>query len=93
MKNPSYALLFTVMLAMPASAMSADISHGKSLQQKNCMSCHDDGMYTREDRFIKDLSGLRTQVQRCESTLGLTWFDEDVDDVTAYLNKQFYKFK
>lgn len=90
------SLLATLTLLLSAAAMTtqaANIKNGKKLQQKNCMSCHDDGMYTREDRFIKDLSGLRTQVQRCESTLGLTWFDEDVDDVTAYLNKQFYKFK
>ena len=75
------------------TTQAADIKNGKKLQQKNCMSCHDDGMYTREDRFIKKLSSLRSQVQRCESTLGLTWFDEEIDDVTAYLNKQFYNFK
>jgi len=22
----------------------------------------------------------------------LTWFDEEIDDVTAYLNNQFYRF-
>jgi cytochrome c2 len=90
------SLLVTLTLLSSAAAMTthaADIKNGKELQQKNCMSCHDDGMYTRENRFIKDLPGLRTQVQRCESTLGLKWFDEDVDDVTAYLDKQFYKFK
>ncbi len=27
------------------------------------------------------------------STLGLKWFDEEIDDVTAYLNKTFYQFK
>ena len=75
------------------TTQAADIKNGKKLQQKNCMSCHDDSMYTREDRFIKKLSSLRSQVQRCESTLGLTWFDEEVDDVTAYLNKKFYNFK
>ena len=90
------SLPVTIMLFLAVAAtatQAADVKHGKQLQQKNCMSCHDDGMYTREDRFIKNLSGLRSQVQRCESTLGLTWFDEDVDAVTAYLNKKFYKFK
>jgi CxxC motif-containing protein (DUF1111 family) len=90
------SLLVTLTLLLgvaTATTQAADIKNGKKLQQKNCMSCHDDGMYTREDRFIKKLSSLRGQVQRCESTLGLTWFDEEIDDVTAYLNKQFYNFK
>jgi hypothetical protein len=81
------------LLGASSTLLAADIKNGKKLQQKNCMSCHDDGMYTRDERRVKDLSALRTQVQRCESTLGLTWFDEEVDDVTAYLNKSFYKFK
>jgi len=93
MKPISRISLLLCLVAGVTTAQAADIKHGKQLQQKNCMSCHDDGMYTREDRFIKKTSSLRTQVQRCESTLGLKWFDEDVDDVTAYLNKTFYHFK
>lgn len=88
-----YSLLTLCLLAPMTGLQAADIKHGKDLQEKHCMSCHDDGMYTREDRFINKLSSLRTQVQRCESTLGLKWFDEDVDAVTAYLNKKYYKFK
>ena len=92
MKNHSYALLFTVMFALPVSTMAADISNGKSLQQENCMTCHDDGVYTRSDRRITTMEGLNKQVKRCELTLGLQWFDEDVNDVAGYLNESFYKF-
>lgn len=92
MKNHSYALLFTVMFAIPVSAMAADISNGKSLQQKNCMSCHDDGVYTRSDRRVTTMEGLTKQVKRCELSLGLQWFDDDINDVTGYLNESFYKF-
>ena len=92
MKNHSYTLLFAIMLAIPVSGVAADISHGKSLQQENCMSCHDDGVYTRNDRRVTTLDGLSKQVKRCEQTLGLQWFDDDIKDVTAYLNESFYKF-
>ncbi|MGB5179757.1 MAG: cytochrome c [Gammaproteobacteria bacterium] len=92
--NKPLLIVISLCLAIASSPLlAADIKNGRQLQQKNCMSCHDDSMYTRDNRRINDLSGLRTQVQRCESTLGLTWFDEEVDDVTAYLNKSFYKFK
>ena len=93
MKKTLITLITLCLAATSNSLLAADVKNGKKLQQKNCMSCHDDSMYTRDDRFIKKESSLRTQVQRCESTLGLTWFDEEVDDVTAYLNKSFYHFK
>lgn len=75
------------------SPAGADTSNGQKLHDANCMKCHDDGMYTREDRFIKDRKALRTQVQRCELNLGLQWFDEQIDDVTNYLDQTYYKFK
>jgi predicted lipase len=93
MKKILIPLMTLCLVATSHSALAADVNNGKKLQQKNCMKCHDDGMYTRDDRFIKNESSLRTQVQRCESTLGLTWFDEEVNDVTAYLNQSFYHFK
>ncbi len=87
------ALLMTGLLALSSNSQAVDTSHGKSLQQKNCMSCHDDGMYTRNERKVTTREGLTKQVKRCELTLGLQWFDEDVDDVAGYLNESFYKFK
>jgi hypothetical protein len=92
--NKPLLTLATLGLVITCQAPSAaDIETGKQLQQKNCMSCHSDAMYTRDDRFIKSLSSLRTQVQRCESTLGLKWFDDEIDAVTDYLNNAFYHFK
>ena len=73
--------------------LAIDINHGKMLQQKNCMSCHDDGMYTRENPRVTTHDALHSQVQRCETTLDLKWFPEDVDAVTEYLNQTFYKFQ
>jgi cytochrome c553 len=92
MKNPSYSLLFAIVFAIPASGMAADTGHGKSLQQENCMACHDDGVYTRNDRRVTTMDGLQKQVKRCELTLGLQWFDDDINDVAGYLNESFYKF-
>ncbi len=87
-------LLITATLASASTlSMAADPGHGKTLQQANCESCHDDGVYTRKDHKITSLAGLDKQVRRCELSLGLKWFDEDVDDVVSYLNESFYKFK
>ena len=81
-------------MAMTTGPLYAtDISHGKSLQQKNCMGCHDDGMYTRENRKVTSVDGLQKQVKRCELSLGLKWFDDDVADVVQYLNSSYYQYK
>ena len=93
MKAQPVILAALVLSTSTGQVYAADIKNGKQLQQANCMSCHDDGMYTREDRKVTTLDGLNKQVRRCELTLGLQWFDDDVSDVSAYLNDGFYKFK
>ena len=93
MKKSILILITTGLATLSSASFAIDVNHGKSLQQENCMSCHDDGIYTREERRVTTLDALRQQVQRCETNLNLTWFPEDVDAVIEYLNTSFYKFK
>ena len=93
MKTSLLTLITTGLVMASSSSPAIDINHGKSLQQENCMRCHDDSMYTREERRVTTLDALKHQVQRCETNLDLAWFPEDVDDVIEYLNTSFYKFK
>ena len=81
-----------LIVALPAFAAGADVNAGKALVEANCFHCHDTSMYTRPDRKVKDLPGLGTQIRRCERSLELQWFDEDVANVVAYLNQTYYKF-
>lgn len=84
--------LLTLMGAATAGEGDAPSAHAESLHQENCIRCHDQGIYTREGRLITSLDGLEGQVRRCETALGLTWFDEDIKDVAFYLNHHFYRF-
>jgi len=93
MKMPLLTLITTGLVMTGSSLAASDANHGKSLQQENCMRCHDDSIYTREERRVTTLAALQHQVQRCETNLNLTWFPEDVKAVTEYLNTTFYKFK
>ena len=81
------------LLAAPLALQAADAGKGKDLLENNCTSCHSDAVYTRENRRITTLDGLNKQVRRCELSLGLKWFDEDINAVTAYLNNNYYHFK
>jgi cytochrome c553 len=89
-------LLHTTALALLLGALpatqAADAERGKQLVKDNCTSCHDDSVYSRKDRRVTSLDGLKKQVKRCELNLGLRWFDEDIQNVVGYLNKTYYKF-
>lgn len=75
------------------SSYAADIDHGKILHKGNCQRCHQSDIYTRDNRKVKTFSELQKQVGLCDQAIGLTWFDEDIDDVVEYLNQKYYKFK
>ncbi|MFN2308602.1 MAG: cytochrome c [Gammaproteobacteria bacterium] len=82
----------TVALGWSVTSVSAaDLQAGRLLHDEHCMKCHDSGVYTRDDRRVTSLDGLRKQVKRCELSLGLTWFDEQTEDVVQYLNDAYYK--
>ncbi|RDH90496.1 MAG: green heme protein [endosymbiont of Seepiophila jonesi] len=83
----------SISAAFSATIQAADIKAGKELVNNNCTRCHGSEIYTRKDRMVTTLPGLHKQVRRCEQMLGLTWFDEDVDNAATHLNKQFYKLK
>ena len=83
-------LIMTLLFGM--SARAADIDNGDDLHFENCTGCHDSSVYTREDRNVQNLAQLGKQVRFCKNTIGLTWFDDEVEDVIAYLNETYYHF-
>lgn len=86
-------LLMSTALCGSAIVQAADLKAGQSLHDANCMKCHDSSVYTRDDRKVSSLDGLRKQVKRCDLSQGLTWFDDQVEDVVQYLNTNYYHFK
>ncbi|RRQ22777.1 cytochrome c family protein [Thiohalobacter thiocyanaticus] len=86
-------LALSLGLLASAPVAAADIQAGKNLHDQHCMQCHDSGVYTREDRRVNSLAGLTKQVRRCEQSLGLKWFDEDIENVVQYLNQNHYHFE
>lgn len=92
----SIALIFT---ALASPALASDIKRGKSLHDENCIECHvsiqggdGSGIYTRPDRRIDSLPALSSQVNRCKNSMGVSWPQDQIDDVVAYLNNSYYKF-
>jgi len=89
-----HSLLFCTLLTLGMSAQADEsLDHGKALSEKNCQSCHQSEVYTRADHKITSQSSLLTQVGRCEQSLGLNWFDDDIEDTAKWLNHNYYKFQ
>ena len=86
-------MLAPVLLLAATSTSAANLDNGDKLHQNNCTGCHDSNVYTRSNKRVNSLPRLGTQVRFCRDNLGLTWFDDQVDDVIHYLNTSYYKFK
>jgi len=85
-------VVLTLLVIGSSPLWAFDIAAGKQLLEENCNSCHGSELYTRKDRMVTSRPGLTTQVKRCEQALGLTWFDDDVDNTAEYLNQKYYRF-
>lgn len=92
-----FAFFLSSLLTMVPARAEVD---GKALHEEHCVSCHasitegDPGhLYTRADRRVTSLAALEKQVRFCEQAVGLTWFDDEIDAVTRYLDQAFYHFE
>jgi cytochrome c2 len=99
MKGKLYRWLSVAVLGLPLCltlsgrpATAADSQHGAELHNANCMHCHSAAVYERDKRIVTDREKLNSQVRRCSLSLEVQWFDEDIEDVVAYLNEKYYKF-
>ncbi|MGE5153142.1 MAG: cytochrome c [Bdellovibrio bacteriovorus] len=85
------ALALPLVLGVNAASGEEAAVDPHALHQQNCLKCHGTEIYTRPDRKVTSYEGLGRQVRRCETALGLRWFDEDIAAVTGYLNRDFYR--
>lgn len=97
-----FPLTLTVLgiAAFSGNAVATDApQHGKTLHDSHCIACHanmtggkPEQIYTRANRRVTDRNKLWMQVQRCEQNLKLDFFDDDIEQVTDYLDKSYYHF-
>jgi len=84
-----------------APLAQADPKAGKALFDKaKCDECHasltgGDGsrLFTRPEHKVKSADALIRQVRFCAAQVGAQWFPDEEEQVAAYLNQQYYKFK
>jgi cytochrome c len=85
---------------VPAPYKGADLKQGEKLMQEHkCVACHQqkvggDGsaIYKPQGR-INNLGALRGMVEACNQQLNMGLFPEEVNSVSAVVNRDFYRFQ
>jgi hypothetical protein len=67
-------------------------TRGELLYSTHCIACHTEIIHWREKTLATDWQSLETQVRRWQSNLSLSWSEDEITDVTHYLNKAYYHF-
>lgn len=93
MKKSAALIILSAAFMLSGMAQAADAKRGEALYQANCTRCHDTSVHARPNSIIHSLDALKKRVRFCETNARLKWSDEQIEDVTAYLNETFYKFK
>jgi len=85
--------LALILFATGFSVNAAEPHAGEDIHNQKCMSCHKTDVYTREDRKIKTLQALSSQVNNCmKGAAQAEWTNKQTNNVIDYLNSKFYKF-
>lgn len=88
----NYLLLFTLLMLAVFNSYASDLENGRDLHQQNCIRCHSASTYSSENRKVMDKKALIARVKLCDYSLGTQLFDDDIADIAAYLNKEYYHF-
>jgi mono/diheme cytochrome c family protein len=82
--------LLAALLACPAAALAAgDPVKGERLH-RSCLQCHGTEVYV-PGRAIKSLAALRKETVRWSNSYNPKFTRQEIDDLVAYLNRDFYK--
>lgn len=91
-------LVFTISFLWGMCALSYTLpvyseTRGELLYSLHCKSCHTSKVHWREEKLATNWSSLKAQVVRWQSNIGLDWGEDEITDVTHYLNATYYYFQ
>ena len=86
------AACISAQAAQAAPAAAPAPTRGELLYTTHCIACHNSQMHWRDQRLATDWPSLRAQVRRWQEVGKLGWADDDIREVTRYLNDRIYRF-
>ena len=81
------ATLFTL-----TTATATDVDRGRALYESRCYECHSPAAHTRPSHVAANFHEIRAWVRRWNENLALNWSDEDIVNVTVFLNNTYYRY-
>lgn len=84
-------LLLGVYTPAQAQLNDGDV-RGELLYSTHCNACHTSKVHWRDKRLATDRRSLKAQVRRWQANADLGWSEEEITDVTRYLNTAYYHF-
>ncbi|NOZ52980.1 MAG: cytochrome c [Gammaproteobacteria bacterium] len=76
----------------PIHAQTPNADQGKKLYNAKCGGCHDTKVHTRPNRIVHTYNELVDRVRFCDNAAQANLNENEIFDVTEYLNNAFYKF-
>ncbi len=82
------------LLALSASAQPTSPLRGMELYENHCSGCHASRVHIRdpEKRKARSLAQIESWIWHWAKELKLTWTEEEVKEVLAYLNTRYYRY-
>jgi mono/diheme cytochrome c family protein len=96
MKNQLLVSICLLALSGSVAAAVADVdtkSRGQLLYENHCTRCHSSVAHTRTPRRVNNLDELAVWVKKWADLSKLNWSQEELHDVTDYLNAEYYHLK
>lgn len=66
---------------------------GQLLYENHCMACHESVVHIRSKQSARSLDDLHARVVHWTRYMKLPWSEEEVGDVTRFLESRYYKFE
>ncbi len=74
------------------AASPREMTRGELLYSTHCIDCHATQVHWRQNSVVTDWQSLQSQVGRWQNAAGLGWSEEDIAEVTRYLNARHYDY-
>jgi mono/diheme cytochrome c family protein len=82
--------LAAALLASPALALAAGNAANGERLHRSCLQCHGTEVYIPGAK-IKSLAALKKETVRWGNSYNPKFTRQEIDDLVAYLNRDFYK--
>jgi mono/diheme cytochrome c family protein len=87
------AAALTAAVAVAQTTPKTDAPRAQLLYSTHCIGCHTAQVHWRDKKLATDWTSLRAQVRRWQANTSLGWSDEEIVEVTRYLNARYYHFQ